>query len=90
MLILLKISANIGLHVILHFKQRIQKLVFPKGIVINPKNRKYQTKKVNTIFELSSCLSGKNKSKKKDKSVKKLDSSCLVAGTRLEPATSGL
>ena len=74
----------------IEFQNGIQKLMFPKGIVIDPKNRRYRTKKINAIFELSGCLSRKNKGKKKDESGKKTDSSCLVAGTGLEPATSGL
>ena len=31
-------------------KTYIQNLVFPQGIVINPRNRQYRTKKVNAIF----------------------------------------
>ncbi|NOR27281.1 MAG: hypothetical protein GQ540_02005 [Lutibacter sp.] len=39
------------------FKTRLQKLMFPEGIVIEPENRQYRTSKVNQIFLLTSSIS---------------------------------
>ncbi|WP_084127148.1 recombinase family protein [Flavobacterium terrae] len=71
-------------------KLRVQKLVFPDGIVINPKKRQYLTKKVNQIFQLTSTISRDDKSTENKKPIDDIDGSCLVAGTGLEPVTFGL
>jgi DNA invertase Pin-like site-specific DNA recombinase len=71
-------------------KHKIQNLLFPNGIVIDPENRQYRTSKVNEIFSLISVISGDNSGKRKDPSLKNGDGSCLVAGTGLEPVTFGL
>src|SRR5690606_23862001 len=39
-------------------KIRIQNLVFPEGVRIEPKNRQYLTSKVNKVFELTSAFTG--------------------------------
>ena len=72
------------------FKTKLQKLVFPEGIVIEPENRQYRTSKVNKVFSLISSISMDNDGKAKDSSTLNEDESCLVAGTGLEPATFGL
>lgn len=71
-------------------KDRIQKVVFPEGLVIDPENRTYLTNNINTIFHLTNCIS-----EGKDVNIKKLptnndEESYQVAGTGLEPATFGL
>ena len=73
-----------------YIKQRIQKVVFPEGIFINPKNRQYRTSKMNPVFTLISYISRDSGGKNKNASSDLLDASYLVAGTRLELATFGL
>ena len=71
-------------------KIKLQKLVFPDGLVVDPKNRTYRTKKINAIFKESLRISRETEGQKKDASKKNLDASCLVAGARLELTTFGL
>ncbi len=71
-------------------KIRIQKTVFPQGVLIIPSNRRYLTRFVNDFFskilEFSMVLErGKN-----EKAVISDGFLPLVAGTGLEPATFGL
>ncbi|WP_417364476.1 recombinase family protein [Galbibacter sp.] len=71
-------------------KVRVQKLVFPSGIVIDPKNLQYRTSEVNSVFSvISSIVIGKG-AKSKNASSNLDDASRLVAGTGLEPVTFGL
>ena len=72
------------------FKTKLQKLMFPEGIVIEPENRQYRTSKVNQIFSLTSSISRDSEQKRKNPSTNLVNGSCLVAGTGLEPATFGL
>lgn len=77
-------------HASIENKMSIQKLVFPSGIVIDPQNRQYRTKEVNSIFAMvSSIVMGKG-AKTKNASSKFDDASRFVAGTGLEPVTFGL
>jgi hypothetical protein len=46
-------------------KRGAQKLVFPKGIIINPSKREYLTPEVNLLFKLSKGLSGTSNNRKK-------------------------
>ncbi len=71
-------------------KLKIQKTVFPTGLVIDAKNRQYLTKEVNTIFARIADLTRDTEGQKKDASSNLPDASYLVAGTRLERATFGL
>ncbi|CAM1357021.1 recombinase family protein [Tenacibaculum halocynthiae] len=71
-------------------KKRIQKLVFPEGVVINPENRQYRTKKTNAIFYKKTVIPRDSEWKIKNPSTKYGDGSWLVAGTGLEPVTFGL
>jgi site-specific DNA recombinase len=73
-----------------NMKIRIQKMVFPDGIVIDAKNRQYLTQKVNSIFAKIPYLSEDTEGQKKNASSNLPDASFLVAGTRLERATFGL
>ena len=72
------------------FKTKLQKLMFPHGIVIEPENRQYRTSKVNQIFLLTSSISRDSEQKAKNPSTELVNGSCLVAGTGLEPVTFGL
>ncbi|HEY5689544.1 MAG TPA: hypothetical protein VIS27_14660 [Yeosuana sp.] len=60
-------------------KIRLQKLVFPSGIVINPQNREYQTNEINSVFTLISSISSDKGSKNKNASSELDDASGLVA-----------
>jgi site-specific DNA recombinase len=71
-------------------KLRIQKTIFPTGLVIDAKNRQYLTKEVNSIFARIPDLSRETEGQKKDASSIFPDASCFVARTRLERATFGL
>lgn len=71
-------------------KLRIQKLVFPSGLVVDAKKRKYLTPKVNGVFSVVREIARDSDQKEKDPSVKLTDESLLVAGTGLEPMTFGL
>jgi len=71
-------------------KQLLQKLIFPEGIVINPIERLYRTKKMNPIFEVTHSVSTSKSSKDKKKTGYKPCQSSSVAGTGLEPVTFGL
>ena len=71
-------------------KLRIQKLVFPSGIVIDAKKRKYLTPKVNSVFSVVRDIARDSDQKEKDPSVIITDESFFVAGTGLEPMTFGL
>jgi site-specific DNA recombinase len=74
----------------INLKLRIQKMIFPEGLVIDAKNRQYLTNNVNLIFGKIPYLSKDTEGQKKDASSNLPDASCLVAGTRLERATFGL
>ena len=71
-------------------KQRIQKMVFPGGIMINPVNRCYLTTKVNPFFVRIRYLSSSCSGYIKELAGKNADQSVLVAGIGLEPMTFGL
>lgn len=71
-------------------KQRIQKVVFPKGLVLNPKDRTYLTKNINSVFRLIPTKSDDKKNPETKKVGENTDLSCQVAGAGLEPTTFGL
>ena len=71
-------------------KVKLQKLLFPSGIVIEPVKRQYRTSKVNSVFSLISSIAKDNRRETKNASTEKDDASWLVAGAGLEPATFGL
>ena len=71
-------------------KVRVQNLVFPEGLSINPKNREYLTTKVNSIFSLVSVITSDRESEESKRPILEVDGSLLVAGTGLEPVTFGL
>ena len=71
-------------------KHKIQKLIFPEGLIIDSKKWQYRTKKVNLVFASIPVILGDNSCKTKNSSSDLDDESCLVAGTGLEPVTFGL
>ena len=71
-------------------KQKIQNLIFPNGIVIDPKNREYRTSNIQVIFQIILDLTRDTEGQKKDSPINLTDESSLVAGTRLERAAFGL
>ena len=71
-------------------KERIQKTVFPKGLVIDTKKRIYRTKDMNPIFNITKGLSDNYDSGEIEKVSISTDLSFKVAGVGLEPTTSGL
>ena len=71
-------------------KERIQKTVFPNGLVINPKNRTYRTKNMNALFDITKGLSSDWEDVEIEKVSISTDLSFEVAGVGLEPTTSGL
>ena len=71
-------------------KQKLQKLMFPEGIMIDPVSRQYRTNKIQPLFSYIVDLTKATEGQKKDSPIKNTDESVLVAGTRLERATFGL
>ena len=71
-------------------KIRVQKLVFPSGIVIDPKKRQYRTSEINSVFSIIASISKDSEEDIKEKVSISTDLSSLVAGTGLEPVTFGL
>lgn len=71
-------------------KDRIQRTVFPKGVLIDPYNRQYLTKETNQFFLAVRSKSSEYRGEKKEKVGIIADQSCLVAGARLELTTFGL
>ena len=71
-------------------KRKLQKMVFPEGIVIDTKNRVYLTSKVNSLFLAKSQFQRDSEGGNKKLPIKNDEESCLVAGVGLEPTTFGL
>ena len=59
-------------------KKRIQELVFPEGITLDIKNRRYLTKKTNIVFEISSAISRVAEGKNENGSEETSEPSSLV------------
>lgn len=68
-------------------KRRIQNTVFPHGLVIDTKKRRYLTKRVNVVFSAIRDVQRDSEGQKKDASDNLSDASYSVAGTGFEPAT---
>ncbi|QHL89420.1 hypothetical protein GU926_11355 [Nibribacter ruber] len=73
-----------------HQRQKLQKLVFPEGVLYDKEMDGYRTHRVNAIFFLIASLSAKIGIKEKGQTSNKTDLSSWVAGTGLEPVTFGL
>jgi len=59
-------------------KVSVQKLVFPKGIVINPVEREYRTSDLNPIFRLIHSFTGDDGDVNKKRTGRNTDPSCVV------------
>ena len=71
-------------------KDRIQRTVFPSGLVINPQNRAYLTNNMNELFVLISSISADTEGVENEKASISAGLSYQVAGTGLEPMAFGL
>ena len=74
----------------LETKLKLQKTVFPKGLVIVPSHRGYLTRNVNDFFRRIPLFSRALNWRKTKKVTISDDFSSLVAGARLERTTFGL
>ena len=74
----------------IHIKKRLQKVIFPNGIVINPLLGLHRTYFLNPVFVIISSISRDTEGQKKDAPGDLPDASAVVAGTRLELVTFGL
>jgi site-specific DNA recombinase len=59
-------------------KLSVQKLLFPRGIVINPEDRTYRTSNLNPIFGLIHSFTGVNDDTNKKRTSRNTDPSCVV------------
>ena len=71
-------------------QQKLQNLLFPKGVEYFKENNNYRTKNENAVFSIFRELSAIYKNDEIKKESSKGDSLRLVAGIGLEPMTSGL
>jgi site-specific DNA recombinase len=74
----------------LDVKKKIQKLVFPEGIVIDTINRTYLTSNVNSFFLAKSQFMRTSEGIKEKLPIKNDEESSLVAEGGFEPPTFGL
>ncbi len=59
-------------------KQKLQKLMFPEGIMIDPVSRQYRTCKIQSLFSYIVDLTKDTEGQKKDSPIKNTDESSLV------------
>ena len=71
-------------------KDRIQRAVFPEGVIINPEKRQYLTKNINKLFLIRPAKSRDTEGTETKKVGENTDLSYQVAGAGLEPTTFGL
>ena len=71
-------------------RQRIQKMVSPKGLNWDRENENYRTISENEDLRVFRLFSESYKNEDKEKTGKSCDFSGLVAEAGLEPTTSGL
>jgi site-specific DNA recombinase len=71
-------------------KLRLQKAVFPEGLVVNPSNRRYLTCPMNHFVRVIPLISKGYEGTENKKTAISDGFSSLVAGTGLEPVTFGL
>jgi site-specific DNA recombinase len=74
----------------LEVRKKIQKIIFPEGIVVDTTNRTYLTKKVNSLFLAKSQFTRTSGDKKEKLPIKNDEESSLVAEEGFEPPTFGL
>lgn len=71
-------------------KLLLQKTIFPDKIFYDKKNHQYRTSEMNTALKVIRSFTEEKEGQKKGRINKNTDSSGLVAGAGLEPATFGL
>ena len=71
-------------------KKRIQKLLFPEGIVVDAEKKLLRTDNINYLFRVIASISASLEHKKKQTFNGNIEKSALVAGTRFELMTFGL
>ena len=89
----LAISSNLGslwADSSFDIQQKLQSLLFPKGVTYNKEKHNYLTIKENNVFTVFRNLSVSYKEGKIKKELQNGNSFNVVAGTGLEPATSRL
>ena len=69
-------------------KEKLQKLVFPEGIIYNCKKRVFRTEKVNEVFHRIALLNNVSGQNETGQNNTKIDLSCYVGMARFELATS--
>jgi site-specific DNA recombinase len=74
----------------IHQKLKIQKTLFPEGLIINPQTREYRTNKTNSLLTAIEDIVRDSKGCENKKATQMSGLSSSVAGTGLEPATFGL
>jgi site-specific DNA recombinase len=74
----------------LDIKRKIQKMMFPEGIVVDTTRRVYLTSKVNSLFLAKSQFMGTSEGIKEKLPIKNDEESSLVAEGGFEPPTFGL
>ena len=74
----------------LNEKRRIQKMLFPQGIMYNHEKHEYRTTRVNSLFTAISAVAGNIDANKKGTNSNDMNLSRLVARGRFELPTSGL
>lgn len=67
----------------IQLKMGVQKLIFPKGMVIDSEKRQYRTSEINAVFSLISSISKDEEPKTKNAPSNLDDASYSVAGTAL-------
>ena len=70
-----------------HLKQKLQKLLFPEGIVYDRKNDRVRTSKVNAFLELTHCISKESSKQKKGQKARNTYLSYPVTSRGFEPPT---
>ena len=68
-------------------KRRVQRMVFPDGILFDHKNDSYRTLRVNSVFNVIPTIIRSLEGNKKGTNSNKMNLSRSVAGTGLEPVT---
>jgi site-specific DNA recombinase len=71
----------------LETKRRIQKTLFPEGVLYEVKNHQYLTKTTNTFLQLTSSLSAYYNTKEKGTSQSLIEKSLSAPPSGLEPET---
>lgn len=71
-------------------KKKIQKTIFPEGILFDAENNELRTTRINSFFYVIPTISEIINAHKKRGSASESTSSALVAGTGFEPMTFGL